>query len=62
MKEIQCPHCTNKDMRMIDKIGTYNDMITYTCEVCSKLFTIESTERMTTNDYRKTSKTIVRGL
>lgn len=37
MNDVQCPHCQNDDMRMIERIekGKY---VWYVCQVCSKSF------------------------
>jgi DNA-directed RNA polymerase subunit RPC12/RpoP len=38
--KISCPHCTNADGSMIEKLGLVGAFIMYLCLVCSRKFAI----------------------
>lgn len=41
MKEIKCPHCSNDDISMLERLYESTRHIYYLCAVCGKKFIIE---------------------
>lgn len=44
-ERIECPHCTNSDLKMLELIITTKLFAVWQCEVCSKSFQVPKKEQ-----------------